>query len=258
MNVKSFPIKRRTSTVLIGFIASVGIAAQSTIKLPLVAVMPLSGQNVDSASALIVSEVLSNELIKSGRVRVMERSQMEKILKEQGFQQSGSCDGSECAVEMGKLLSIDKMVVGTLGKLGGSYSVSLRAVDVGTGEVVGSSQKMQRGEIDEVAASLLPGVAKELAFSLNPIAMPLTDSVKPSVAPVTQSLAPVLAEKPAPVQAVAKEEPNTHWGWWIASGAVVAGGATAAVLLLSGKESSATPAPVSTTTSTDITAKWAN
>jgi curli biogenesis system outer membrane secretion channel CsgG len=247
------------SCTLMLVIACSSLAAQNPKKIPLVAVMPISGQGVDSASAQVVSDVLSNELLRTGKVRVMERSQMEKILKEQGFQQSGSCDGSECAVEMGKLLSIDKMVVGSLGKLGGSYSVSLRAVDVSTGEIVGSSQKMQRGEIDEVSASLLPGVAKELASALNPEETKVvTNSVKPTVAaPVVTTLPePTSTTKSEPV--ASKEKSSSHLGWWIAGGVAVAGGATAAVLLLSGKDSSPATTPAATTSNTDITAKWAN
>src|ERR1035437_4409249 len=86
---------------------------------------------------------------------IMERSQMEKILKEQGFQQSGVCDGTDCALAMGKILSIDRMVVGSLGKLGESFTLSVRAVDVGTGEVLGSARRMRKGAIDDVIADLL-------------------------------------------------------------------------------------------------------
>jgi Curli production assembly/transport component CsgG len=119
-------------------------------KVPLVAIMPLTGNGVDEATSASVTEALSDELMKTGRIRVMERSQMEKILKEQGFQQSGACDGSGCAVEVGKLLSINRMVVGTLGKLGSAWTFSVRGVDVQTGEILGSARRQQKGEIEDV------------------------------------------------------------------------------------------------------------
>jgi len=132
-------------------------------EIPMIAVMPLSGVGVDATSSLVATDALSDELLKTGSVRVMERSQMENILKEQGFQQSGACDGSECAVQVGKLLSVAKIVVGTFGKIGDSYSLSIRLVDVQTGEVLRSVHRMQRGAIDQVVVDVLPGMAAELA-----------------------------------------------------------------------------------------------
>jgi hypothetical protein len=253
--------------VILVLVACASLFAQTSAKkLPLVAVMPLTAQGVDSASAQVVSDVLSNELLRTGKVRVMERSQMEKILKEQGFQQSGSCDGSECAVEMGKLLSIDKMVVGSLGKLGGSYSLSLRAVDVDTGEIVGSTQKMQRGEIDEVSANLIPGAAKELALALNPddtklATLPVNAPIAPDQASANNGLTKSVRPEEAPgavskgpAEDTTKKDSSSHWGWWVAGGVVVAGGATAAVLLLTGKNSTTS----ASSSNTDITARWSN
>lgn len=149
---------------LVGILFSLAVTAQAVepSKQPMVAVLPLSTQGTDSVAGTVIAEALSNELLKTGKVRVMERTQVVKILAEQGFQQSGACDGSECAVEVGKLLSIDRLVVGSVGKLGNAFSISLRTVDVRTGEILGSAQQMRRGEIDEIAASVLPGMADEL------------------------------------------------------------------------------------------------
>lgn len=141
--------------------------AQSMKILPLVAVMPLSSQGVDTTVSQIVTDGLSDELLKTGKMRVMERLQMRKILAEQDFQQSGACDGSECAVEVGKLLSVSKIVVGSLGKIGGSYSLTARFVDVKTGEVQSSVRKTWRGEIDEALFSVLPEVSSGLSAALD-------------------------------------------------------------------------------------------
>jgi TolB-like protein len=218
-------------------------------KIPTIAVMPLSGPGLDAAASQAITDGLADELIKTGKVRVMERSQMESILKEQGFQQSGACDGSECAVQIGKLLSIEQMIVGSVGKLGNSYSVMVRSVDVKTGEVVATSRKVQRGEIDEVVVSVLPTLAQELTAgkSIVPVA-----AVAPAPAPVkVVAPQPVTAPKPDAVATavpVPKSESaakvpqekvsRSSWGWWVAGGAAVAGGVAAAVLLSTSKSSS--------------------
>jgi len=220
--------------------------AQAEPKLPLIAVMPLAAQGVDAASGLVVTDALSDQLLAEGKVRVMERSQMEKILKEQGFQQSGVCDGTDCALAAGKLLAIDRMVVGSLGKLGESFTLSVRVVDVATGEVLGSARRMRKGAIDDVIADLLPLVTKDLAFQKQKKGASETADATGVKAPQPQQPA-----NPRPAEESSK---SSHaWAWWTAGGVVVAGGAVAA-LLLNGKSS--TPAGTPAATSVSLDASW--
>jgi len=81
---------------------SASAAASVPSKIPMVAVMPFTGRTLDSDALETIAATLATNLLNTGMFRVMERSQMASILKEQGFQQSGACDGSECAVEVGK------------------------------------------------------------------------------------------------------------------------------------------------------------
>ena len=226
-------------------VSMAGIAlAQAQPKLPLIAVMPLSPQGVDAASALVVTDALSDQLVRDGKVRVMERSQMEKILNEQGFQQSGICDGGECALTVGRLLSIDRMVVGSLGKLGESFTLSVRVVDVSTGEVLGSARRMRKGAIDDVIADLLPLVTKDLAFQKQP---------KGAVADATGTKPNSSSPGPSPVAASGSK--SHAWAWWTVGGVAVAGG-TVAALLLTSKSSSSTSTPVPSSVALD--ASWKN
>lgn len=119
-------------------------------KVPQLAVLPLSSHGVDSSSAAVLAESISDAFLRTGKVRVMERQQINLILKEQGFEKSGACDASECAVKMGQLLGIDQIVLGSIGKLGKSYVLSLRRVDVGTGKILSTSSRNKSGAIDDL------------------------------------------------------------------------------------------------------------
>ena len=173
----------------------------------------------------------------------MERAQMETILKEQGFAQSGACDGSECAVEVGKLLSIDRMVVGSLGQIGSSWSLSLRAVDVSTGEVLGSSRRQQKGEIDEVTTGIVPVVAQEMVQILNGV-KPDSDAWNAGSSTAHPAKAPVDGESK-----------RVLWPWLV-GGAVVVGGGAAAVVLISGGSSDAAVSPSPSSNSENQTLRW--
>jgi TolB-like protein len=129
------------------------------------AVSDLAAQGVKESEAAVISEQLRVELMKSPRIRLIERSQMQEILKEQGFQQSG-CTNDACAVEVGQLLGVQNMVIGSVG-MAGSYTVlSVRVIDVGTGMVVVNESVKTKGGIDEVLESGIRDVTAKLTKGL--------------------------------------------------------------------------------------------
>lgn len=132
-------------------------------KTPLVAVGDLTPRGVSGSDAAIISDRLRAVLIQTGKVRVLERQEMDKILREQAFQQSGACDRSECAVQIGRLLAVDKMVVGTVGRLGEIHTLSVRILDVGSGEIVYSAAEDEPGSLEDLLTRAVPLVADRLA-----------------------------------------------------------------------------------------------
>ncbi|MFP4520610.1 MAG: CsgG/HfaB family protein, partial [Fibrobacterota bacterium] len=99
-----------------------------------VAVMPFNGMGELGQVTDILTERLGAELINTGEFKVMERSQMDMVLKEQGFQQTG-CTSTECMVEMGQLVGVDRIIAGSIGQLGKKYTINARIINVGTGSV---------------------------------------------------------------------------------------------------------------------------
>lgn len=196
-------------------------------RLPNIAVATLESRGVNAEEVGVIADNLASKLQQSGKFRVMERSQMQQILKEQSFQQSGACDQGQCAVEMAKLLGIDRIMIGSVGKVGSTYSLSLRLVDVATGEALRSSARTRKGSIDEVLTELVPEAVADF-----------TDGAVVSQTASSGTAAP----------SESSESKGGSWWPWIAGGAVVAGGATAAILL-TGSKSSSTPveSPTSST-----------
>lgn len=131
------------------------------------AVSDLAAQGVKESEAAVISEQLRAELMKSPRIRLIERSQMQEILKEQGFQQSG-CTNGACAVEVGQLLGVNNIVVGSVG-MAGSYAVlSVRIIDVSSGSVVVNESIRTKGGIDRVLESGIAEAADKLTAGLLP------------------------------------------------------------------------------------------
>lgn len=103
------------------------------------AVMDFQAKGVPADVAKNVSELIRTELINSNRYLIIERAQMNQILKEQGIQQTG-CTDINCAVQVGQLLSANKILIGSIMKIGKNIVISGRIVDVekGIGEKAAS------------------------------------------------------------------------------------------------------------------------
>lgn len=86
-------------------------------------------------------------LVNTERFEVVEREQMENVLKEQNFSLSDNCS-QECAVQVGQLLGVKQMIGGTIGKLGQTWTIDLRMIDVGTGKILQNMSRDYKGEID--------------------------------------------------------------------------------------------------------------
>jgi hypothetical protein len=99
-----------------------------------VAVTDLQARGLDKSIAEIFSERFRSELIQTGFFRVMERGQMDMVLKEQGFQQTGACSDEACLVEMGQIMGVERMIAGSMGKLGTLYTISVRLINVESGK----------------------------------------------------------------------------------------------------------------------------
>jgi curli biogenesis system outer membrane secretion channel CsgG len=132
----------------------------------LVAVSEISGNGVDEQACKVLSDRLRIELHGNGLLRVLERTAMETILKEQGFQQSGICNSSECGIEMGRLLGVQYMIIGSIGYVGSVYFMALRIVDVATSEVVFTATEDSPGRIEEVMTSGTKSIAQKLVSAV--------------------------------------------------------------------------------------------
>lgn len=119
-----------------------------------IAILQLDGNGVEASVPRTLTDLLINTMQSNGCYNVLERDQVDKILQEQGFQNSGACSATECAVEMGKLLSVSKMAIGSIGRLGNSYILNVRMADVQTGAVLSNSSKKITGGIENSADAI--------------------------------------------------------------------------------------------------------
>ena len=113
---------------------------------PTVAILDFEGQGVDVSEVQTLTERMRTEIGNTKAVRLIERKAVEKIMQEQGFQQSG-CTSDECAAEVGQLLGVQFMISGSIGKMGKSYTIDAKMFSVESGETVRTQNATHDGDI---------------------------------------------------------------------------------------------------------------
>ena len=124
-----------------------------------VAVLEFETEGLENISSSALSSIVRREVRNNKEYRLIDRNMMKAVLEEQGFQQSG-CVSSECAVEVGELLGVQKMVTGTISALGSLYLVEIFVLDVGTGLIEKSEMFEHVGRVEELIKPLRDNTKK--------------------------------------------------------------------------------------------------
>ena len=125
------------------------------------AILDFDGLGISQQEAQLLTNRLRTILVQMEVYNVIERGQMEQILQEQNFQLTG-CTSQECAVEVGQLLGAQRMMIGSIGKIGQTFTVDLRIIDVETSAIDKSASYDIRGEIDQMLTEGMMEVARRI------------------------------------------------------------------------------------------------
>ena len=112
-------------------------------------------------SSMLISDIEAN--VSPKRLQLVERAQIQKVLKEQNFQASGSVDKST-AVKAGKILGVTYMLVGDVYILNDQLIINARLANTETGDIVFS--KKQEGKTTGWL-TLKTAIAKDITASLS-------------------------------------------------------------------------------------------
>ena len=106
---------------------------------PSYAFLALSTDNKNSAVENYVTDALTEAAFNTGKIKIFERANLEKILSEQKFQSSALVN-EDTAKEIGNIAGVDYVCYGTLKDLGDQITLNARVVDVETGEICAMSR----------------------------------------------------------------------------------------------------------------------
>ncbi len=142
---------------------------------PLIAVMPLRSVGaITKDEANTVTNLLETGLVKSSMFRVVEKSEISEILAAQEYSFEEYID-ENFAAQVGKLLSAEQIVIGTLARIGDKYFITAKIIDVATGRTL-RADKAEADSIETIA-----GKAEMVGYRLAGVQMGENDEIKPKL-----------------------------------------------------------------------------
>jgi len=79
-----------------------------------VAVYPIKAAGAEASLATALTALLGSQLTPSAKLRVIEESMLQEVMRRQALNISDVCDDTACQVEIGKLVQAQKLVTGNL------------------------------------------------------------------------------------------------------------------------------------------------
>ena len=120
-----------------------------------VSILDFTGEDVSDKLLRACYQKLETSLIESNRFTVIAKNQREQILEEMKFQSSGVCD-EECAVEIGKLVGAEYLMLGDIIGFADLYQINIKIVNIEKGDIVEKVTKEIQGNLSD----LLNGMAE--------------------------------------------------------------------------------------------------
>jgi len=168
-------------------------------KQPRLAILPFKNANKlakDVEYGEAIAGMLSTEVINGAIFRVVERSEIERILKEQAFQLSGAVN-AETAKRIGELYSLDFLLFGTVAKFGSLIETDIRLVDTETGEAIlaESANAETESSVRPMVKELVRKIENRYRMKMQP-----PPTIVPTPPPITPPVTPPISKpgiKPA-------------------------------------------------------------
>ncbi len=116
-----------------------------------IAILEFKANNTSESFAHGVRDILEVNLYKTEAFEILERDQVDLILNEHGYHDKW-CSESSCAIKIGEMLLADKIIVGSISKIG-SFTISIKFVDVRKGHVEYADSEIAASE-NEIGNSI--------------------------------------------------------------------------------------------------------
>lgn len=136
------------------------LLASPEADLPKLAVMPLKANRVEKATVDVLDELVVNEVSRQGREKVISAADINAVLGFEKMKDAIGCDDLACAADIGGALGVDRLLAGSVNRLGEEMIVSLKIIDIHTQEIRGRVQETAPADESQYRKAIESAVAK--------------------------------------------------------------------------------------------------
>lgn len=130
--------------------AKLAIASEKRIRLAVIEFKTLADKNRNGQLGVMVSEMFTTEVVNSEAFKIVEREQLQKVLKEIAMAQSGIIDTTK-AQEIGRMLGADAIITGSVIRIQDNLRIDARIIEVKTGVVVSAVNRFCTEELADIS-----------------------------------------------------------------------------------------------------------
>ncbi|GEM_PF-1919070 len=112
-----------------------------------------------------VSELFASALQQTNRFVVVDRKTINAMMQERDFQ--ASQDDNAQMAKSGKVLSMKKMISGSVGRLGNKYIMNIKMIDVESTLVDLAISQAYDGELSEIGEEFIPEIVSQLLQAID-------------------------------------------------------------------------------------------
>jgi len=200
---------------------------------PMIAVLDFSTDGVSRSEMKTIITLLSSALFQTRKFTVIDVNERERLLKELEFS-VGECTDESCLLEVGRMLSAERIVVGNIGKVGTRYILSCKMLETESARTLNTADGIY-ASLDALVDDLF-GLAEQLALppGVERESDTATDGRETAPAPAVEepesaepagSAAPAEAAEPGVTAAA-----GNHWTLGFEAGADIPVGSAAEAL----------------------------
>lgn len=132
------------------FACLLAVAACAAWSQPKIAVLDtVVPQSIDQSVIIPTTEKIIERLVVSGRYTVLDRANIESVLKEREFQLSGMVSDQD-VVTAGKYLGADFVVVAKVQKVSDTYFISAKMINIKTGVIANQTSAQGEGKLSKL------------------------------------------------------------------------------------------------------------
>jgi hypothetical protein len=145
-------------------LAQSGSKAKKTL-----AILELSVHGLQSTTAIEIANGIRTELKQLAVFELIDPATVKSVLQDQDMLNAGICNQSSCAIQIGQLLGVDRVAIGSISFIDGTYSVNIRTIEINTGKIINDVNEYYNGKPRYLQSDLIPIIAAKMSDTPVPV-----------------------------------------------------------------------------------------